>query len=212
MSSLNLAKCGNELQKIEVLSLESEGKIFNTRSQSAGKISENVSDLNWIACAIESEGSLQLAWGKTKYKLQILPRISLSNQSIEYLEKAVSIAGGNFNRKSYPKDNGCYHVMWYGMNNVKAVVEAILPYMIIPRKIKIAHTILEFINHRQSIVHTTKYGFKEKVLFMQVRELNGKGMISDDLLKFSFEKSSETTRQILFPFLVDESKDIVRSA
>ena len=129
MSSLNLAICGNELKTLDTEKVT----IQEIHSQSAGKISENVSDLNWIACAIESEGSLQLAWGRTRGAVQIVPRINLSNQSIEYLEKAVFIAGGKLDEKM--RSAGCYHVMWYGMKNVKAIIETILPYMIIPRKI-----------------------------------------------------------------------------
>lgn len=148
--------------------------------------------LTWLACAIESEGSIQLTWGhkKTNY-IQIVPRVNLANQAIEYQERAVSIISGHISALG---KTGVYQIVWYGMKRVKFLLESILPYMVIKRKIELAKCVLEFVNYRLSVNPHVQYGSFEKDLFFRVRKLNGKGMIDAESLKFRFEESSTTTR------------------
>ena len=158
--------------------------------QSAGKTSKEEIYMTLLTFAIESEGSIQLAWGKRKDGyIQIVPRVNLTNKDSEYIEKSILISQENgfsghvFNHVS----PGCKVLTWYGYKRVKRLLEAIKNNLL-TRKRTIAETVLEFINYRLSLNPHVKYGEKEKGLFLKVRELNGKGMIHNQMLKCRFEQ------------------------
>lgn len=171
--------------------------------QFAGKTMEDELNAMWLSCAIESEGSIQLAWGRRKDGyIQLVPRINLANQAIEYIQKASNILSAHINTSKKT-----IYATWYGMKRVKRVLETILPHMCIKRKIEIAKTVLEFVNYRLSVNPHVKYGSYEQGLFEKIRELNGKGRLDSQELKVKFSKeSSETIRQ------TPKGDDIVRSA
>jgi len=187
-----MTKCENEPKVLGTDKVTTqEISVHDGNGQFAGKAFEDGLALGWLACAIESEGSIQLAWSRGNGYLQLAPRVNLANNAQEFLEKANALFGGRITRKQF---NGVAYLVWSGFKRTKRVLELILPYMIIERKIEIAKMVLEFINYRLSVNPHVQYGPKEKALFLKVRELNGKGRIAKQELKFRFEESSETTR------------------
>jgi hypothetical protein len=154
--------------------------------QSAGKTFE----LAWLTCAIESEGSVQLAWGARKDGyIQLVPRVNIGNKDAEYIAQAVKFAEaiGVYGSYSGYKDKrtGMMSVVWYGCKRVRRLLEIIHPYLC-TRKRTIALTIIEFIDYRFSVDPHVRYGEKEMGLFFKVRELNGKGIISNQMLRDRF--------------------------
>lgn len=178
--------------------------------QFAGKTLVHGEKVAWLACAIESEGSIQLAWGKrADGYIQIVPRINLANMAQEYLERANMIACdlGFPGKFAYKQERSVKYLVWYGFKRVHKMLDALLPYMCIGRKIEIAKNVQDFIGYRFSVNPHVQYGSKEAAWFQKVRDLNGKGRIAKQVLKFRFNESSETTRhasQI-------ESEDIVQA-
>lgn len=193
-----MAKCEDILR----VQTPDNGKVFGI-GQSAGRISEM--ELNWLACAIDTEGSIQLTWaGHKNGYVQIFPRVNLCNNAPEFIEKAVSITHGGYISK---QKNGVAYITWCGFKRVKNLLESILPYLVIERKKEIARLVLAFIDYRSSCNPHIEYGPKEKEMFIRVRELNGKGRVSKQQLKFRFEKTSET-----FNHAPETGEDKVRSA
>lgn len=162
-----------------------------TMCKSAGKTFEDGVRLGWLACAIESEGSFQLSWAKrTDGYIQIVPKINIGNKSSEYIEYAMSVSkhygvGGHIS--SFERQ-GMKYLLWYGMKRVKSCIDLILPYMTDIRKKEICGCIKEFVDYRLSVNPHVKYGKIEKDLFLQVRALNGKGMVPDASLLCRFEQ------------------------
>lgn len=164
-------------------------------SQFAGKTFEDGMKLGWLACSIEAEGSVSLVWGRTKKKIQIVPKVTFSNKDKLFIEKVISIS------KELGFDGHVYHrtniscITWYGFKRVKKLLETIKPYMC--KKKEIANKVVEFIDYRLSLPYIrTPYGEVEKNLFLDVRELNGKGMISKQEIKCYFESSKESSEAI----------------
>lgn len=172
-------------------------------SQFAGKTFGDGIKMGWLACAIESEGSLQLAWGRKRGNImQLIPRINLANKDSNYIEKVISISqelGFNGHVNPNSRKDKVKYVVWYGFKRVKRLLEDVLPYLTIEHKIKIANKILDFINHRLSVPRNFPYTGRDKEIFFEIRKLNGKGRV-----KFPRE-SSETIRQTV------KTEDIVRS-
>ena len=180
-----MTKCENEPKAMGTDKVKTP--LDGTMSQFAGKTSEAV----WLACAIESEGSIQLTWGKrADGYIQLVPRINLANRSQEYIDCAYNIRHG----KVFKSSSGVIYLTWYGMKRVKSVLEFIKPCMVIKRKLEIVDAVLEFIDYRLSVNPHVVYGEKERDLFLKVRELNGKGRVSKQELKFRFDESSTTIR------------------
>lgn len=175
--------------------------------QSAGKTLELQLKIMWLACAIESEGSLQMAWSKMtkrrwngKRGIQIVPRVNLVNKDSDYIEHAVLISkelGVNGHVYTHDKKNeGVKHITWSGFLRVKKLLEIILPYLCTTRKKEIGKTILDFIHYRLPRQHNLPYGTYERDLFLKVRELNGKGILPLDELKLTFEQIKESSTTI----------------
>jgi hypothetical protein len=181
-----MTKCENEPKAQSTDKVKTS--VDETMSQFAGKTSEAI----WLACAIEAEGSIQLTWGKrSNGTIQLVPRINLANLSQEFIDCAYNIRPGKVNHQA----SGMMYLVWYGMLRVKSVLEFIYPCMVIERKKEIARTVLEFINYRLAQgKFNSMYGQVEKDLFLKVRELNGKGRVPKQELKFRFDVSSTTTR------------------
>ncbi len=175
---------------------------------SAGKTFE----IGWLECATESEGSIQLTWGKRKDGyIQLVPRVNLGNKAIGYIERAITYSKQlGFNGNVSEQKNGMKYIIWYGMKRVKRLLEALSPYFADLRKQRIAEKVLEFIDYRLARDPHVQYGEKEKELFLAVREMNGRGRIAKQELKFRFEKSKESSETNTPDTL--KSEDRVRSA
>jgi hypothetical protein len=163
-------------------------------SQFAGKTFEDGLKLGWLACAIESEGSISLVWGRSKKKIQIVPKVNFSNKDKTFIEKVSCIS------KELGLDGYVYHrnniscVTWYGFKRVKSLIETILPHLC--GKKERAKKVVEFIDYRMNGAINRPYGEIEKNLFMDVRDLNGKGRISKQEIKCYFESSKESPEAI----------------
>lgn len=161
---------------------------------------ENGVDMGWLSCAIESEGSMSLSWGRvTKNTVQIIPRVMVSNIKLAYVENAQRISyklgigchiesdKGNVEKKR----THCYRITWYGFKRVGKLLDIIMPYL----KIKMDRALLikEFINYRLSLPQNSRYGQKELDLFHAVRNLNGKGIKTPEQFKLYENKLSSET-------------------
>lgn len=165
-------------------------------SQFAGKsIGEKVM---WLTCAIESEGSLQLAWGKrTDGYIQIVPRVNLANKDTDYIEEAQAIAtelGVPGHIGSYMNKTGVRYIEWVGFKRVQKLLN-IVSALLCTRKRTVAGKIQEFIAYRLSLNPHVQYGQKEKDLFLEVRALNGKGMVDNQLLRCRFETPAQEKKK-----------------
>jgi len=81
---VNMAICGDEpkVYGTDKVITRTDG----TMSQSAGKTFEKEAMLAWLSCAIESEGSIQLTWGKRKDGyIQLVPRVNIGSNDREYI-------------------------------------------------------------------------------------------------------------------------------
>lgn len=192
-----MTKCENELKALGTDQVTTQEM---NNSQFAGKTLTDGEKMSWLACAIESEGSIQLAWGKrADGYIQIIPRVNLANMAQEYLERAniIAVEFGFPGHFAYKQERSVKYLVWYGFKRVKKLLIALLPYMCIERKIEIANNVLEFVDYRLSVNPHIQYGEKEAAWFQKVRDLNGKGRISKQELKFRFNESSETIRHAL---------------
>ena len=169
----------------------------------AGKTLEQVRDETWLACAIESEGSISLTWSggnkskrywnKSKNKwekkrLQIIPRVNLTNKDEDYIENAhrISYANGVGCHVS-SKTKGIKVVTWSGVKRVAKLLPIITPYLF--GKKEVALYVQQYCNLRlDKFPNDAAYGEKEKELFFAVREFNGKGRKPASELKFAFEE------------------------
>lgn len=160
-------------------------------------------DMGWLSCAIESEGSMSLAWGRVNGNtVQIIPRVMVSNMKLAYVENAMRISHkfgigchienekGNIEKKRSP----IYRITWYGFKRVGKLLETIMPYLKI--KEDRAKIILEFINYRLNQPKNSKYGQKELDLFHAVRNLNGKGLKLPEQFKLYKNKLSSETNTL----------------
>lgn len=180
-----MTKCENEpkAQGTDKVTTPVDG----TMSQFAGKTSEAI----WLACAIDTEGSIQLTWAKrANGTIQIVPRVNLANISQEFIDHAYAIRPGNVHKYA----SGVIYLTWCGMLRVKSLLEFIYPCMVIERKRAIAVKVFQFIEYRLERSPNEPYGQVEKDLFLGVRDLNGKGRVSKQELKCRFEESSTTIR------------------
>lgn len=179
-----MTKCGNEPKAGDPY----EGTIRQdgTMCQSAGKIFEKA----WLSCAIESEGSVQLAWGKrTDGYIQLIPRVNVGSIDKEYIDRIVEYAESLGVYGSYSgyknQKTGMKYVTWYGMKRVRSLL-SVVKDSLHTRKRTIADLVLEFIDYRLSVNPHVRYGKREEEIFFKVRELNGKGMISSQMLRDRF--------------------------
>jgi len=166
--------------------------------QFAGKTFE----LGWLVCAIESEGSISLSWGRGKHKTrrncQIAPKVNLTNKSKSYIENAVRISKSlNIGCHVAKRSNDCYVITWAGFKRVKSILDVLYPGMVDERKKELAKITLDFIEYRMSLDYLhTPYGEYEKELFLKARDLNNQGRLSKQFIKFSFEDSKESPEAI----------------
>lgn len=183
-----MAKCENEPKALPAN--KAKTVVDNTMSQFAGKTFSPEQALIWLACAIESEGSVQLTWGTRKDGyIQLCPRVNIGNKDEEYINRVVDFATKVGVHGSYSgyraKKTDMRYVIWYGMKRVKRLLEAVKD-LLHTRKRTIAELVLEFINYRLSVDVHVRYGERDEDIFFKVRALNGKGMISDQLLRDRF--------------------------
>lgn len=174
--------------------------------QSAGKTFDEGIKMGWLGCAIESEGSIQLSWAPRKNGyIQIVPRMNVVNKDDSYIEKVINLSKElGCDGHVFKHSKGVKTITWYGMKRVKKLLETIYAQLC-DRKKQIADNVLEFINYRLSVNPHVPYGDKERNLFFEVRKLNGKGRLSDQVFKFKSKESSETIRQTA------KAEDIVQS-
>ena len=146
--------------------------------------------LGWLACAIESEGSFQLAWGKrTDGYIQIVPRVNLGNKDQAYIDRVASICHDNGIPCYVQKRNsaGMKYTVWYGMKRVLHLLDLIEPYL--AGKKDRAAILRQFVEYRLSGVRNRPYGPTEKDLFLRLRNLNGAGRIPIKRLRLAFERN-----------------------
>lgn len=160
--------------------------------------------MGWLSCAIESEGSIALAWGRQQgSRFQIIPRIMVSNIKLAYVENAQKISyelgvgchilnqKGNLEKKR----TSMYRIDWYGFKRVKSLLNIIKPFLVIKKDR--ADLVLEFINYRKSLPGNTPYGEKELSLFHAIRDLNGKGILPKSRFLLQKKSSETNTSNIL---------------
>lgn len=166
--------------------------------------------MGWFTGALESEGSFQLATGRCKKSVQLIPRVNIGNKSQSFIDRiqTISIKYG-FPVYLYHYKGGMIYGTWYGMKRVKKILDFVKNYLADSRKKEIVDYILEFINSRFSNFPNSPYSEREKDIFFLIRKLNGKGRLSKQELKYrlnSLEESSTTIRQ------TSKDEDIVCSA
>lgn len=162
-------------------------------------------NLGWLVAAIEGEGSISLAYTRSKKYIQLLPRVNLVNTDKEFLEKAVSVCK-ELGIPCYVenKTKNISTIVWSGMQRVEKLLKEITPHLL--GKQKRAEAVLEFINYRLSMPRSTPYGKKEMDLFFSIREMNGKGRISkQDLMKAFYSNPRDYTPNTV------KGEDIVHS-
>ena len=110
-------------------------------------------DLNWLACLIESEGSIgfqkqYVHYGKEN-RLKLTPQITITNSDIGILDKAMRIIKEILNAsayitKSHKNIKPVYDIRILGSQRVPKVLLPIYPYLVGEKRFK-AQTVIKFI-------------------------------------------------------------------
>jgi hypothetical protein len=139
--------------------------------------------LGWLAGVLESEGNISLVYGnhgKAIRRIQIVPRVQITNKDINLIQNALSIIKANecSGRISYdgkrPVSNGCYILLIEGMKRIQKFIEIIEPYLVTKRDR--LELLKQFCKSRiDDGPRNRPYSSYEWYLFQQLRGLNGKG-------------------------------------
>lgn len=143
--------------------------------------------LGWLVCAIESEGSFQLAWSRRANEvIQIVPRVNVGNREAQYIEYVAQSATA-FDLPCYVARSGnMVYAVWYGMKRVLRLLDLVEPLLTI--KQDRALVLRRFIEHRLAQKRNAPYGQLDKDLFLQMRALNGSvGRLPEDAFHLAFE-------------------------
>jgi len=140
----------------------------------------NLSDLDrvWLACAIDTEGTITLGKNKrdtTFIPFRIFPLINISNKNLEFMEKFRNLVGGRY---VISKGKSAYDLAINSESRVYAILKEIVDFLIIKKEQ--AQLVMKFIELKAQLVKECKkknkpFWYTEEMLkiFKEVRELNG---------------------------------------
>lgn len=143
----------------------------------------------WLVAAIESEGTLTISKGSSRYGNHWRPMIRIDNTKIKYIERAANFASdlgiAQYIRHSYPRrgNHKAIHAMFiYGVKRVHNALAILLPYFC--SKAELAELVYEACNLRLS--HPMTYrnqsrGWEQEELniISKIRLLNQRGIGGD---------------------------------
>lgn len=161
------------LETLQKVSPPDNGKMGDTRSQSAGNA------ISWLAGFVDGEGSIGFDKVSSKRDFHY-PTITITNCHLLTMERIINILS-DYGIRFWVTTPNHRNSKWKpykvvvirGLRRVKPFLELLLPYLYTKREQ--AQLVLDFANYRLSLPAKTPYGDKEKDMIAKIRNLNHRG-------------------------------------
>lgn len=162
------------LEQLQKVGPPTNGKMDDTRSQSAGNV------ISWLAGFIDGEGCI--GFNKVSHKKDFhYPHLCIVNTHKPTIDRIIEILSALGIRywivsptcRNKPKYKQDYQVVVRGLKRLKPMLDLIIPHLF--TKKPQAEAVLDFINYRLSLPPKSPYGEKEFRLITLLHELNRRG-------------------------------------
>ena len=161
-------------------------------------------DTVWLACAIDSEGSIEIALSS---RLALLPRVYVCNNNADFVDYAKAILGCTGKTRVV---KGTLYVTLCQKRRIETVLKRVLPYLLVKRTQ--AQTIIKFTEGRHQ--NSGTYTVNDWYYYLLLRLLNNKSLSLSEIISKTLNtiKSSESLQMVMTRYSIGERESMVKEA